>query len=103
MQNKNSLMKKEVYSNIEGQDNVPKGDTLVNNILDSLPKVLDGVKGTMTSDDGYTMEEREKGIDKENKGYEVKILGMKPLVFILVSLGTIIIGGIVISRIGKKQ
>ena len=103
MQNKNSLMKKEVYSNIEGQDNVPKGDTLVNNILDSLPKVLDGVKGTMTSNDGYTMSEQEKGTDKENKGYEVKILGMKPLVFILVSLGTIIIGGIVITRIGKKQ
>tara|TARA_B110000503_G_scaffold126292_1_gene194742 strand:+ start:1156 stop:1461 length:306 start_codon:yes stop_codon:yes gene_type:complete len=101
MHNKNTLMKEEVYSNIEGQNNVSQSDTL-NNILDSLPKVLDGVKGTMTSNDGYTMSEQEKGTDKENKGYEVKILGMKPLVFILVSLGTIIIGGIVISRIGKK-
>ena len=64
MHNKNSLMKEELYSNIEGQGNVPKSDTLVNKILDSLPKVLDGVKGTMTSNDGYTMSEQEKGTDK---------------------------------------
>jgi len=93
-------MKNNIYSNINGQ---AKSDSTIVNILDSLPKVLDGFKGNIASEDGYTITEHEQGIDKQKKGYEVKILGMKPLVFILVSLGVVIASGIAISRLGNKN
>jgi hypothetical protein len=90
------------YIDNVNEPNTTKSDTLTN-ILDTLPKVIEGVKENVASPDGYTLKEQEEGKDKKNKGYEVKILGMKPLVFVVVSLGVVIASGIAISRLGKVK
>ena len=91
------------YYNVdsENEPQTARQDTLAN-ILDTLPQVIEGVKENVTDESGYTLKEKEEGKDKQKKGYQVKILGMKPLVFVVVSLGVVIASGIAIARLGKK-
>jgi len=77
------------------------GKDTLKNVLDTLKGFGEGLKKNLTTGEGYTIEEIEKGKDKTNKGTQVRILGMKPLIFVLVSLGVVIASGVAIARINK--
>jgi hypothetical protein len=82
-------------SSAEGDES--KGSKL-DNILNAVPSWIEAVRGT--GDDGQTPPSN----DAPNTPTEadVKILGMKPLVFTIVALGTVVLAGVAIVVIKKK-
>jgi len=55
----------------------------------------------ITTDSGVTLAERGRGQELKS-GVETKILGMKPLVFVAVSLGVVLITGVTIAALSGK-
>lgn len=86
------------FSSVDGDKKI---DT--DKVLDLLGK-LEGAKETYqtytTTGDGYGHSEQRGGDNGNSES--VKILGMPPLVFAVVSLGIVLASGVAIVMIGKK-
>lgn len=79
-----------------------------NKVLTGIKKVGDTVGAYTATPEGQPMgtvtpQIPDPRVTPETPNTEVRILGMKPLVFTLVSLGVVITAGIALSRIGKRK
>lgn len=90
-------------SSAEGDDEKTK----VRNVLDTLKQVAQGAQewgATREGDNlGETLKGGQEGMKDNQPPMDVKILGLDPLVFSLVSLGVVIAVGIGIARLGRNK